>query len=171
MEPEKTINIEVKYPSSANLDVGQRYWSRAVVVREILRELDAHPRKSVCFSSFDPLVVCLLRSLQNIYPVLFLNDGRPQEGTCPPDVPFYFKVCGDFRSGCAFARNANLVGVVTSMAMVREHGDWCAAGVASGLELVTWGEVPGDVGDWEARQRELGVRILIYDLVHLFGGE
>ena len=60
---EKTVNVEVKYPSSANSDIGQRYWARSVVVAEILRELSAHPRKSVCFSSFDPLVVCLLRSL------------------------------------------------------------------------------------------------------------
>ena len=60
---EKTLNIEVKYPSSANPDVGQRYWARSVVVAGILRELSANPHVSVCFSSFDPLVVCLLRSL------------------------------------------------------------------------------------------------------------
>lgn len=111
----------------------------------------------------------MLRGLQNIHPVLFLNDGRPQEGQCPPDVPFYFKVCGDFRSGCAFAKNAGLVGLVTSMAMVREWGAWCEGCVKSGLELVTWGEVPGDIGGWEARQRELGINVMIYDLVHLFG--
>ena len=84
-------------------------------------------------------------------------------------MPFYFKACQDFRAGCALAKSAGLVGLVTSMAMVREHGNWCAACVGSGLELVTWGEVPGDVGGWEARQRELGVRVMIYDLVHLFG--
>ena len=163
--PKQTVNVEVKYPSNVNGTIGQRYWSRQTVLEETLRALD-RTGVPAYFSSFDPVTVLLLHYGQNKYPVFYLNDGYAN-GPAPPDGLRYLSVVHDISKGIDFAAQHGLQGLVVSLTIVRNFMDQLKRAISMGLKVCSWGTIPGDETGLEARQREAGMEVLLYDLVHL----
>jgi glycerophosphodiester phosphodiesterase len=152
------FNIEVKYPMPDEAEEDElRPINMGGFVDRILQVVYDHVgERNVLFSSFHPDVCRLLSIKQPNYPVFFLTDA----GTSPvADIR-----CQSLSGAVQFARDANLMGIVSHCPPFLEAPRLVKAIRESGLLVFTYGALNNDVANAQL-QRQAGVDAVIVDSV------
>ena len=122
-------------------------------LRATLAVCKSHPRRRVAFSTFDPDAAIHMRTLQGLYPVMFITNCQPgQEDLRRCTVDAAIKTAID----------ADLVGLVIRADVLRNDPTVPQRVRASGLMLGSYGGPNSDL-DLVERQVDLGVGYLCTD--------
>ncbi|KAI9311706.1 Glycerophosphoryl diester phosphodiesterase family-domain-containing protein [Dichotomocladium elegans] len=153
-------NIEVKYPmvDEAEGDELHQFQEINSFVDTILSCVydNAEQDRKIIFSSFHPEICLALNLKQPNYPVFFLTDA----GTLPvADVR-----CQSLREAVRFAKQADLLGIVSASEPILEAPRMTRIIKESGLLLFTYG-VLNNVVENAVAQRKYGVDAVIVDSV------
>ncbi|KAI8147206.1 Glycerophosphoryl diester phosphodiesterase family-domain-containing protein [Fennellomyces sp. T-0311] len=154
------LNIEVKYPmiDEAEGDELHLFQEINIFVDTILQCVYDHAEQDrrIIFSSFHPEICVALNLKQPNYPVFFLTDA----GTLPmADVR-----CNSLQGAVRFAKQADLLGVVTASEPILEAPRMTSIIKETGLLLFTYGVLNNEVENAVA-QRNYGVDAVIVDSV------
>ncbi|KAG2220854.1 hypothetical protein INT45_010916 [Circinella minor] len=153
-------NIEVKYPmiDEAESDELYQFQEINIFVDTILKVVydNAEDDRRIIFSSFHPEICVALNLKQPNYPVFFLTDA----GTLPmADVR-----CNSIQGAVRFAKQADLLGIVTASEPILEAPRMTTIIKESGLLLFTYGVLNNEVENAVA-QKKYGVDAVIVDSV------
>ncbi|CAG8559760.1 16394_t:CDS:10 [Funneliformis mosseae] len=154
------FNIEVKYPmiDEAEADDLPSYHTELnFFVDTILQCVyDNAQDRNIIFSSFHPDICLMLAFKQPNYPVFFLSDCGE---TTLADAR-----CNSIQAAIRFAKNADLLGIVSNSAPIIEAPKLIATIKEAGLLLFTYGTMNNEVENVQL-QRKAGVDAVIVDSV------
>ncbi|KAI9278328.1 Glycerophosphoryl diester phosphodiesterase family-domain-containing protein [Phascolomyces articulosus] len=153
-------NIEVKYPmiDEAESDELHQFQEINIFVDTILECVynNAEQDRRIIFSSFHPEICVALNLKQPNYPVFFLTDA----GTLPmADVR-----CNSIQGAVRFAKQADLLGIVTASEPILDAPRMTTIIKESGLLLFTYGVLNNEV-EHAIAQKKYGVDAVIVDSV------
>ena len=149
------FSLELKFGTPEDFPGGKKVDPARMVMelRATLAVCKSHPRRRVAFSTFDPDAAIHMRTLQGLYPVMFITNCQPgQEDLRRCTVEAAIKTAID----------ADLVGLVIRADVLRNDPTVPQRVRASGLMLGSYGGPNSDL-DLVERQVDLGVGYLCTD--------
>jgi len=149
------FSLELKFGTPEDFPGGKKVDPARMVMelRATLAVCKSHPRRRVAFSTFDPDAAIHMRTLQGLYPVMFITNCQPgQEDVRRCTVEAAIKTAID----------ADLVGLVIRADVLRNDPTVPQRVRASGLMLGSYGGPNSDL-DLVERQVDLGVGYLCTD--------
>ena len=149
------FSLELKFGTPEDFPGGKKVDPARMVMelRATLAVCKSHPKRRVAFSTFDPDAATHMRTLQGLYPVMFITNCQPgQEDARRCSVEAAIKT----------ALDADLVGLVIRADVLRNDPLVPQRVRASGLMLGSYG-VPNSDLDLVERQVDLGVGYLCTD--------